>query len=110
MKIWIISTATILAAGSAMASEGGIPWDTDGNGTISAEEYMAGEKRDMVYNTWDAKSDGTLSREEFAAGKWKMFDENQDNAWDTNETLTWMDAAERSGTSFPDPWNIRRDR
>lgn len=110
MKFRIISTVAVLAAGSAMASEDGIPWDTDGNGTISAEEYMAGEKRDMVYNAWDANSDGTLSREEFAAGKWKMFDENQDNAWDTNETRTWMDAADRSGAKVPRAWDTRRDR
>lgn len=104
MKTLIISTAALLFAGSAMASEDGIPWDADRNGTISAEEYMAGEKRDMVYEAWDTNSDGALSPEEFAVGKWKMFDENRDNAWDRNETRTWMDAAERSGTSLPETW------
>lgn len=97
MKTLMISTIALLFAGAAMAGEAKMSWDTDGDGMVSADEYMAAEERQSTFAAWDADSDGMLSSDEFATGNWRMFDQNADNMWDENETTMWLDSAIRSG-------------
>lgn len=97
MKTLMISSIALLFAGTAMAADAKMSWDMDGDGRISAEEYMGAEDRDAAFNSWDSDADGMLSADEFAAGNWRTYDRDADNAWDADETSAWMDSATRSG-------------
>ena len=97
MKTLMISTVALLFAGTAMAADAKMTWDTDGDGMVSADEYMAAEDRDATFTSWDADQDGMLSSDEFATGNWKMFDQDADNMWNEEEAGMWMDASTRSG-------------
>lgn len=99
MKTFMISTFAILFAGTAMAADAKMSWDADGDGMISADEYMAAEDRDATFNAWDGDRDGMLSADEFATGNWKMFDQDADNMWNGDEATSWMDSATRSGAT-----------
>ncbi len=96
MKTLMISTVAVLFAGTAMAD----PmewWDADNDGMISAEEYMAGENRDVVFEAWDTNNDGVLDAEEFAQNKFKMFDRDADNVWDEEDVQAFDEMATRTG-------------
>lgn len=95
MKTLMISTIAVLFAGTAMAAD--MSWDTNADGMISADEYMAASDRDATFTAWDADGDGMLSSDEFATGNWKMFDQDADNMWNQDEASMWMDSATRSG-------------
>lgn len=88
MKTLMISTAAILFAGSAMA----MSWDTDGDGRISQQEYMAAQDRDAVFHALDTNRDGVLDAEEYAVGKWRMFDRDADDMWDETEFDVWSES------------------
>lgn len=99
MKTVMFSTIALLFAGTAMAADAKMSWDANGDGMVSADEYMAAEDRDATFNAWDGDRDGMLSAEEFAFGNWKMFDQDADDMWNETEATAWMDSAARSGAT-----------
>lgn len=97
MKTLMISTVALLFAGTAMAADAKLSWDSDNDGTITADEYMAAKDRNSMFDAWDADRDGMLNADEFATGNWKMFDQNADDMWDETESGAFMESASRAG-------------
>ena len=91
MKMMMISTVAVLFAGTAMAM------DSNADGHVSADEFMAAEERNATFEAWDGDKDGMLSADEWATGNWKMFDQDGDNMWNETETGFWSEAATRAG-------------
>ncbi len=126
MKTLMMSTAAVLiaAAGVAFAAEADIDtnhdgqidaqewnasradsaevfgkWDTNGDNTLSRDEYAAGVKAqsdadkfgtwDDRYKAWDTDDNGMLSQEEYDTGLWNTFDANHDNMWNADELKAW---------------------
>ena len=76
ISAFLISTA-ILAAGPA-AAQVIEDWDSNGDGTLSQEEWNAGLSERGVFSEWDADGDGSLTSGEFAGGIFGRFDEDGD--------------------------------
>ena len=79
MKTLMMSTAAVLlATGAAFADAS---WDTNSDGMIDQEEYMAG-MGDSAFGSWDTDEDGMLSRAEYEAGVEMQDDADTFGTWD----------------------------
>lgn len=77
--------AAALGSGPAAAAGPGdafSDWDTDGDGSLSREEFRAGMGAWGVYDLWDTDRDGLLSDEEYRAEPPAHFSAAQAEAWD----------------------------
>jgi EF hand domain-containing protein len=70
MRHYLLATALILGASSAMAGSHAVPgahfienWDLDGDGQVSAAETT--EKRDQIFVMFDQDEDGALNAAEY---------------------------------------------
>jgi hypothetical protein len=80
MKTFLMtSVAALLIAGTASAQSA---MDTNADGMIDRDEYMAG-MGENAFGSWDADGDGTLTRAEYEAGIEAQDDAGSYGGWDS---------------------------
>lgn len=96
MKTVFLSTiaAVALTAGGALAHS---VWDTNQDGMIDADEYMAGMAEDDTFAAYDANQDGMIDQDEFNQATWRTYDMDGDGMWSQTEAGVWEDSKIRAG-------------
>lgn len=69
-----------LAAVPALAQDSMSDWDSNGDGTISQDEFNTGWGEAGVYDSWDEDGDGALSEDEFNTGVFESYDSDDSGA------------------------------
>ena len=102
--------SALLAAGPA-AAQSIEQWDTDGNGTLSQDEWSSALREQGLFGEFDTDGNGTVSEEEFATGLFGRFDDNGDSALSQEEWDTGFDQwfGEEAVEASWDEWNADGD-
>lgn len=87
---FMTSAAALLLAGTALAQS---QMDTNGDGMVDREEYMA-SMGESAFGSWDADGDGMLSRAEYEAGTEAAEDADSYSGWDDRYSEWDADADE----------------
>ena len=76
----VAALLTSLAAVPALAQDSMSDWDSNGDGSISQDEFNTGWDEAGIYDSWDEDGDGTLSNDEFETGIYDSYDADDSGA------------------------------
>ncbi len=96
-----IAVALAFSASSAIAASDAsdASWDTNNDGVISNEEFMAHYDKDgSEFSQWDTDDDGQISKDEYVIGVFSIYDTDESGDMNETEYKIYQDSHENVAT------------